>query len=397
MKEREDRWVSVARRLEQRGEGHTSFSAVDAATMGTAMSVAASGQAARPGGKGAPAASKPRGTKRSGPIRPGSGSGRRDGAAGVAAVAVEVGGSGSAAGARAGTGTGTVVMDRPAGSSPPSSTAAPASSGSPSGDAAPAATTAAAAARGRARARRRSVAAELATPDEGVRICFPWRVAWTDGVAGQSERHDANAVAGADGRRPARAPPRGVRPPPARGRRRQHHRGRPGRRPGPRGAVPPLGRALHHPSRRRRHHRGRAGPRRPDGRRRPAPRRRGGHGADPRRHPLDLRRRRRHRGRRGDQARPPAVQLEGGAAGGDHPQDARRHGGGLAGPADKAGRPAAQHAHPGRDARVEAAPHRPGDLRRVRAVGAPPRRAAGALAARGPRLRHAAPQALRGD
>ena len=41
--------------------------------------------------------------------------------------------------------------------------------------------------------------------------------------------------------------------------------------------------------------------------------------------------------------------------------------------ADQAGRPAAQHAHAGRHARVEAAPHGPGDLRRLRAPGPPPR------------------------
>ncbi len=198
-------------------------------------------------------------------------------------------------------------------------------------------------------------------------------------------------------RRPARAPPRGVQPAPARRRPRRHHRGRTGGRRRPTKASSAVRVSRTSPTRRRRHDRGRTGPRRTDGRGRPAPRRRGGHGSHPRRHPLDLRRGRGHGRRRGDQARPLPVQLEGGAAGGDHPQDARRHGGGLAGPADQAGRPSPQHAHPGRDARVEAAPHRPGDLRRLRAVGAPPRRAAGALAARGPRLRHAPPEAVRGD
>ncbi len=142
MKEREDRWVAVARRLDQRGEGHTSYSALDAATMSTQMSVAASGQAARSGGGGAPAAPKPRGTKRSGPIRPGSGSGSGGGSGGG-------GGAGSGGGSAAGTGTGTVVMDRPAGSSPASPTAAP-SSGSSSDAAAVAVAAAAGAAAARA-------------------------------------------------------------------------------------------------------------------------------------------------------------------------------------------------------------------------------------------------------
>jgi preprotein translocase subunit SecF len=95
MKEREDRWVSIANRLAKRGETQQWYSAVDAATMSTQMSMAASGQVSR-GGGGRSAAVAPRsgGTKRSGPIRPGSG-GRRDG----------------------GAGTGTAVMDRPAGGS----------------------------------------------------------------------------------------------------------------------------------------------------------------------------------------------------------------------------------------------------------------------------------------
>ncbi len=73
MKEREERWVAIAKRLQQRGESEGSYSALDAATMSTQMSVAASGQVAR--GGGGPAAQKSGSTKRSGPIRPGSGSG----------------------------------------------------------------------------------------------------------------------------------------------------------------------------------------------------------------------------------------------------------------------------------------------------------------------------------
>src|SRR5580704_842262 len=109
MKEREDRWVQIAARLAKRGQAGGFYSAVDAATMSTAISVAASGQVNR--GGGAPA--QKAGAKRSGPIRPGSGSG--DGAGGG-------GGSG---------GGGTAVMDRPSGtSSSAASRTAPAASGS---------------------------------------------------------------------------------------------------------------------------------------------------------------------------------------------------------------------------------------------------------------------------
>ena len=97
MKEREERWVSIADRLAKRGETGQWYSALDAATMSTQMSVAASGQVSRGGGAGA-AAPRSGGSKRSGPIRPGSGS--RPGG-----------------GAAAGGGTGTVVMDRPPGGS----------------------------------------------------------------------------------------------------------------------------------------------------------------------------------------------------------------------------------------------------------------------------------------
>jgi preprotein translocase subunit SecF len=93
MKERESRWVQIADRLGKRGETGSFYSALDAATMSTAMSVAASG--VNRGGGGPPAAPKSRSNKRSGPIRPGSGS-RPSGAGG---------------------GTGTAVIARPAGSS----------------------------------------------------------------------------------------------------------------------------------------------------------------------------------------------------------------------------------------------------------------------------------------
>ena len=61
MKEREERWVSIASRLAKRGETKQWYSAVDAATMSTQMSVAASGQVSRGGGAALP---------RRGPARP---------------------------------------------------------------------------------------------------------------------------------------------------------------------------------------------------------------------------------------------------------------------------------------------------------------------------------------
>jgi preprotein translocase subunit SecF len=107
MKEREDRWVQIANRLAKRGETKEFYSAVDAANLSTAISVAASGQGQ--GGR-APAPPKAR-NKRSGPIRPGSSSS---------------GGAGGGSGA----GSGTAVKDRPSGSGAGGSAAA---SGSTSG------------------------------------------------------------------------------------------------------------------------------------------------------------------------------------------------------------------------------------------------------------------------
>jgi preprotein translocase subunit SecF len=108
MKEREDRWVAIEDRLRKRNELSRSFSAVDAASMTTQMSMAAGGQPVRTGGGAAAAAQRSGAGKRSGPIRPGSarpagtGSGRGGGASG------------------GGSGTGTAVMDRPGGSPAPS-------------------------------------------------------------------------------------------------------------------------------------------------------------------------------------------------------------------------------------------------------------------------------------
>jgi preprotein translocase subunit SecF len=101
MKEREPRWVDIANRLAKRGDTAAFYSAADAASMNTQLSVAAAGQTGR--GAGAAAAGARSGpTKRSGPIRPGSGS--RPGGGG---------GTGSAGG----TSAGTAVMDGPPGGS----------------------------------------------------------------------------------------------------------------------------------------------------------------------------------------------------------------------------------------------------------------------------------------
>jgi preprotein translocase subunit SecF len=100
MKERESRWIDIENRLAKRGEAGGWYSASDAANLSTAISVAAAGQVSRSGGGGAtPAAQRSGGSKRSGPIRPGSAG--RPGS----------GGSGASGG-----GTGTAVMDRPDGS-----------------------------------------------------------------------------------------------------------------------------------------------------------------------------------------------------------------------------------------------------------------------------------------
>jgi preprotein translocase subunit SecF len=117
MKEREDRWVQIASRLAKRGDAKGFYSALDAATMSTAMSVAASGQVNRGGG------SQKARNKRSGPIQPGSGG--------------NAGGGGGAGGTGGGGAGGTAVIDRRPGStsgrsSSASSSSSGASGGSPS-------------------------------------------------------------------------------------------------------------------------------------------------------------------------------------------------------------------------------------------------------------------------
>jgi preprotein translocase subunit SecF len=100
MKEREKRWVDIANRLAKRGDTNAFYSAVDAANLGTAMSVAAAGQAGR-AAAAPPAPAKSGAAKRSGLIRPGSGS--------------RPSGGNGAGGGGGGSGTETAVMDRPPG------------------------------------------------------------------------------------------------------------------------------------------------------------------------------------------------------------------------------------------------------------------------------------------
>ena len=109
MKEREERWVAIANRLAKRGETQQWYSAVDAATMSTQMSMAASGQVSR-GGGGRGGAAAPRAAvrrdqaQRADPARLGPPAGWRRGD-------------------RRRRGTGTAVMDRPDGGSSGSATA----------------------------------------------------------------------------------------------------------------------------------------------------------------------------------------------------------------------------------------------------------------------------------
>ena len=134
-------------------------------------------------------------------------------------------------------------------------------------------------------------------------------------------------------------------------------------------------RELHQPSARRRPDRGRHRPRRGVGHRGAAARRRRGHRDHGRRRRPRLRARGRGDRRRRHQARTDPLRLPRGAAGRHDAQDARGDGQGPAGARHQARRPAAQHAHDRRDAAREAAAHRPGDARHLRAAGPSPRHA----------------------
>ncbi len=205
----------------------------------------------------------------------------------------------------------------------------------------------------------------------------PWRRQAVDGeLAGRAQRLP-------------RAPPP-----------RRHHPHRAGLRARPRGPRrpgPPLGRALHRAPARRGDDPGPPGHGRHHPRRRAAARLGGGHPGHPRRGGGGLRLRGRADRRRRHQARPPPVRLEGGPAGRHAAQDARGDGQGHPGPAHQARRPAPQHADDRVAARGEAAPHRAGEPRRLRAARAPARHRRGEVAARGPRVRGAVPEAVRRD
>ncbi len=185
--------------------------------------------------------------------------------------------------------------------------------------------------------------------------------------------------------------------PPSEGGHIDHHACLRGRGQRSRRAVPQVRRAVHQPPRRGRPHRCRAGARRDDGVRGPPPRRSGRHCGHPRGRAARVRRRGRVDRRRRHEARADPVRLEGGAAGRHDAQDARRDGEGPTGPDHQAVRPVAQHAHDCGVPRAQATPHRAGDARHLRTVGASPRHAGDEAAARGSRVRVIAPEALRGD
>ena len=137
---------------------------------------------------------------------------------------------------------------------------------------------------------------------------------------------------------------------------------------GARGPAPALGRAVHHPSGGGRHHHRRPRPRHGERRGGVAARRRRGHRREPRADRGGVRPGGGGDRGRGHEAGPAAFRLEGGAAGRDDAQDARRDGPGLAGARHQARGPAPQHADSVGDARVEAAPDRRGDAGHLRAA-----------------------------
>jgi preprotein translocase SecF subunit len=132
MKERESRWVQIADRLAKRGESKGFYSAVDAAGMSTAMSVAASGQVNRGGGGAAPKPKKAN-TKRSGPIRPGSGGGGGGGGRGAGGGAKVMNGQSGSPGSAGSAGSKSSSSPAPAPSTGKSSgsSSAPATVSSP--------------------------------------------------------------------------------------------------------------------------------------------------------------------------------------------------------------------------------------------------------------------------
>ena len=100
-------------------------------------------------------------------------------------------------------------------------------------------------------------------------------------------------------------------------------------------------------------------------------------------------RRRRHQARQGQVRRL--------RAGRDHPQDGRRDEQGHPGPGHQARRPAAQHAHAAVPPAGEAGADRQRDARDLRPAGPPARHEHDQVGARGPVVRHPAPEGVRRD
>ena len=184
-----------------------------------------------------------------------------------------------------------------------------------------------------------------------------------------------------------RASPEGGRPP---GRARLRRR-----RALAQGPEAQVGRPVHHPSARGRHDPGRARHEHRDDLRRPAPRHRRGHRLHPGRAPQRLRRGRLRPRRRRHQARQGQVRRLG--RGRDRPQDGRRDVPRHPRAGHQARRPPAQHAHAALHAAGQAGAQVPRDARDLRPARAPAGHEHGQVGARGPRVRHPLPEALRRD
>ncbi len=93
LKSREPRWLAIEQRVASRGDRDGAYSAASAAALSNQLSISAGGQQPTRGGRNAPA-------KRSGPIRPGSGTAgpdRPEGGAGAPRPAAPGGGGAPAA------------------------------------------------------------------------------------------------------------------------------------------------------------------------------------------------------------------------------------------------------------------------------------------------------------
>ena len=154
-------------------------------------------------------------------------------------------------------------------------------------------------------------------------------------------------------------------------------------------------RPVHHPPARGRHDPGRARHEHRDDLRRAAARHRRGHRLHARRAPQRVRRGRRRARRRRHQAGQGQVRRL--RRGRDRPQDGRRDVPRHPGAGHQARRPAAQHAHAALHAPGQAGAQVARDAGDLRAARAPAGHEHGQVGARGPRVRHALPQAVRRD